>query len=136
MRRAATADLPQRLLAALAGAARPLTARELGATVGVRQDAAQRALMRALRDGVVVSSYGQGATGRTPLAFSLAPATSDAPEPARAQPRRRPPAQERPCMCCGAPFLSAGAHNRLCSSCRGQSAGAGPFDTPHFVRYR
>ncbi len=133
MRRAATADLPALLLQALQAAGRPLTARELGATVGVRQDAAQRALMRAMRDGVVVSSYGQGSIGRTPLAFSLTPA---APEPARAQPRRRQAAQERPCMCCGARFVSAGPHNRLCSACRGRSAGAGSFDTPHFVRYR
>lgn len=134
-RRAATADLPQLLLGALAGADRPLTARELGATVGVRQDAAQRALMRALRDGVVVSSYGQGAIGRKPLAFSLALAPA-APEPARVQSRRRQAAQERPCMCCGARFLSAGPHNRLCSACRGRSTGAGSFDTPHFVRFR
>lgn len=135
MRRAATADLPQLLLAALAAAGRPLTAKELGATVGVRQDAAQRALMRALRDGVVVSSYGHGSVGRKPLVFSLAPAP-DVPEPARVQPRRRQAAQERPCMCCGASFVSAGPHNRLCSSCRSRSAGAGSFDTPHFVRYR
>lgn len=132
-RRAATADLPQLLLDALAGAGRPLTARELGTTVGVRQDAAQRALMRALRDGVVVSSCGQGSIGRKPLAFSLAPAPA-VPEPARAQPRRRCAAQERPCMCCGKHFLSAGPHNRLCPSCRTRSTGA--FDTPAIVRYR
>ena len=30
---------------------------------------------------------------------------------------------QRPCLCCGAGFLSAGVHNRLCGSCRGRSAG-------------
>jgi hypothetical protein len=26
--------------------------------------------------------------------------------------------KRRPCMCCGKPFDSAGAHNRLCNTCR------------------
>jgi hypothetical protein len=26
--------------------------------------------------------------------------------------------KQRPCMCCGRPFMSQGIHNRLCDSCR------------------
>lgn len=34
--------------------------------------------------------------------------------------------RDRACMCCGREFLSEGAHNRLCSSCRNKSTS--PFD--------
>lgn len=27
--------------------------------------------------------------------------------------------RERPCLCCTAPFVSQGPHNRLCETCRG-----------------
>lgn len=30
----------------------------------------------------------------------------------------RPVKQNRPCMCCGKTFLSAGSHNRLCCKCK------------------
>lgn len=129
MRRAATADLPRQLLEILATAERPLTARELGDIIGVRQDSAQRALMRALADGRVVASYGASVKGRKPLAYALA-------RPTRPRPERRPAARERACLACGARFMSAGPQNRLCPACRVRSSGAGPFDTPHFVRYR
>lgn len=138
-RRAAVADLPQRLLAALAHAPHPLTARELGAAVGVRQDVALRAIRPALCEGRVVSSYGCAPTGRQPLAFSLAPA---APPPARGKRwggHERPTAAARACLGCGKTFASEGARNRLCGPCRGRAArmsGAGPFCTPHCVRYR
>lgn len=49
-------------------------------------------------------------------------------------PRRRKGSTERACMCCGKPFLSEGAHNRLCGSCRNRSSS--PYDTPATVRYR
>ncbi|WP_300439310.1 hypothetical protein [uncultured Mameliella sp.] len=31
----------------------------------------------------------------------------------------------RPCLCCGAAFISEGPHNRMCNPCR---SGADPFD--------
>lgn len=34
--------------------------------------------------------------------------------------------QQRACLCCRRPFMSDGAHNRLCSSCR--SKDKTPFD--------
>lgn len=129
-RRPATADLPRKLLDILAGAGRPLTARELGDIIGVRQDSAQRALMRALADGRVMAAYGDGASRKRPLVYALArPA-----QPARHEPARRPAARERACLACGAFFMSAGPQNRLCPACRGRSGGAGPFETPHFIR--
>jgi len=33
--------------------------------------------------------------------------------------------KRRPCLCCSAPFLSEGPHNRLCKGCRGRSADDG-----------
>lgn len=47
-------------------------------------------------------------------------------EQAGALPARRQP-QERPCLCCGGAFLSAGAHNRLCDDCRRQDGGPVPM---------
>jgi hypothetical protein len=34
---------------------------------------------------------------------------------------------QRPCMCCGTPFESAGPHNRLCYRCRTKESS--PFET-------
>lgn len=31
------------------------------------------------------------------------------------------PSKERKCLCCNRPFLSQGAHNRLCTPCRGKT---------------
>lgn len=31
---------------------------------------------------------------------------------------RATPKKKRTCLCCGAPFMSEGPHNRLCSRCR------------------
>jgi len=50
------------------------------------------------------------------------------------KPHRRKGTTQRPCMCCGKPFLSEGAHNRLCQGCR--RLGSSPYDTPAIVRYR
>jgi hypothetical protein len=41
---------------------------------------------------------------------------------ASAKARRR----ERACLCCQEPFLSDGAHNRLCNACRRKEAGDDP----------
>lgn len=49
-----------------------------------------------------------------------------------AKPRVAPEGQQRKCLCCENTFWSQGAHNRLCNSCRRQSAG--PMDTPFNVR--
>lgn len=36
-------------------------------------------------------------------------------------PTLRKPRRQRLCMCCGKTFLSEGAHNRLCTTCRALS---------------
>ena len=51
-----------------------------------------------------------------------------------AKPRKAPEGQQRKCLCCEHTFWSSGPGNRLCNSCRRQSAG--PFDTPHAVSTR
>jgi hypothetical protein len=37
--------------------------------------------------------------------------------------QRRRASRVRPCLCCGSPFVSEGAHNRLCGGCRLRSEG-------------
>jgi len=76
-------------------------------------------------------------TGLSPSAVyrRLAPKARAATVPApTVEPHRRKGRTERACLCCGKPFLSEGAHNRLCDVCR--KGGGGPFDTPATVRYR
>lgn len=46
----------------------------------------------------------------------------------RLDPRRVP--RDRPCLCCGRPFLSEGAHNRLCASCRVRGNALGEDQRP------
>lgn len=36
----------------------------------------------------------------------------------RSTPLKPKKAANRPCLCCGNPFVSQGAHNRLCDRCR------------------
>ncbi|MDP2808669.1 MAG: AsnC family protein [Rhodocyclaceae bacterium] len=39
-------------------------------------------------------------------------------QPKAPRPHRPKGSQERPCLCCQKPFLSAGSMNRLCNACR------------------
>ena len=39
-------------------------------------------------------------------------------EDRRSKPLKPRTAASRPCLCCGKPFVSDGAHNRLCGRCR------------------
>lgn len=44
---------------------------------------------------------------------------------------------QRTCLCCGKPFVSESAMNRLCAGCKGNaSRNATPFDIPAVIRYR
>lgn len=41
--------------------------------------------------------------------------------PTASRPHRPKGSQERPCLCCKKPFLSAGPMNRLCNPCRAKN---------------
>jgi hypothetical protein len=41
---------------------------------------------------------------------------------------RKPVGALRPCMTCGAMFISAGKHNRMCDDCRVSSQDTSPFE--------
>lgn len=43
------------------------------------------------------------------------------------RPRRAPSGNERPCLRCGQPFASDGAHHRLCDGCRQTVRDVSPF---------
>lgn len=119
---------------------------DLTAATGVGGNNQATLLATAIASGVVRAGYAHaprnGKLRRVrSYTWCAAPPPTDAeaapPPPADAEaapPRRRKGSTERACMCCGRPFMSEGAHNRLCGGCR--LRGANPFDTPATVHHR
>lgn len=105
-----------RALAVIRSQGEPMTAREIGEALDVRQDAVVRALRDLLREGIIQCEIVRIKGGRPPRTYRLAP-----PPPRQngcAVPGRRPPRAPRTCLCCGNVFRSAGPHNRLCDHCK------------------
>jgi len=68
-------------------------------------------LRRMVADGASWSAIGRALDMDRRLCKGRHAALLEAPDPPR-------PTRERKCLCCGRPFLSEGAHNRLCDPCR------------------
>lgn len=91
----------------------PLSADEISIAVKLGIEAGLAVSEIAARAGVSAENVrgiirAQGGSGGTP-----APA--------------RPEKTRRPCLCCGRPFWSAGAHNRICGACKDRARGYSPL---------
>ncbi|MCG5238386.1 hypothetical protein ACIU1J_32250 [Azospirillum doebereinerae] len=103
------------LIVAAAAAGRPISGTALGKLIGVaRSTAFQRRDLLVERGWITVTreTFGALRLHPTPAALVL-----ELP-PAPALPPPQPRGTRRPCMRCGMPILSEGAHHRHCNPCR------------------
>lgn len=107
-----------RALALLSRLGERLTAREIGAAIGVRQDAVVRAMMRLELSGQVASAEVKLSRARVRTEYWVEPSRTNRP----ADPVKRRAKRFIPCLgTCGQSFWSEGPHNRLCARCGHQS---------------
>jgi hypothetical protein len=106
---------------------------ELSERSGIKQNNIPERLERALARGVIRCDVDRSGFGRPKTVYSWIGEESDSHQRAALDPRQP---GKRKCLCCGNPFASLSAENRICPKCKpSQITPAGVFETSHVRHY-